>query len=134
MRLTTHWLNALATLLFLPALIVAQPVDQSSPAELHRIADEYYRWVQENYPVASSDQGLHTWDNRVTDYSEAKVLARRKHVNDILSEVSRMQTRAWSKDDRIDWILFRSQLEGAAFFNRVMDPEATDPQVYVNEC
>lgn len=94
MRLTTRWLNALIALLFLPALIVAQPVDQSSPAELHRIADEYYRWVQENYPVASSDQGLHTWDNRLTDYSAAKILDRRRHVIDLLSKVNRMQTRA----------------------------------------
>jgi uncharacterized protein (DUF885 family) len=134
MRLTSPWLTALATLLFMPAPVVAHSVDNSSPAELHRIADEYYRWVQENYPVSSSDQGLHTWDNRLTDYSAEKVSARRQHVVDLLSKVNRIQTRAWSKDDRIDWILFRSQLEGAAFFSRAMDPEATDPQVYVNEC
>ena len=29
---------------------------------------------------------------------------------------------------------FRSQLDGIDFFNRVMDFEATDPQLYVNEC
>ena len=46
----------------------------------------------------------------------------------------RMQTDNWSKDDRIDWLLFKAQLEQIDFFNRVMDFEATDPQVYVNEC
>src|SRR5260370_20109200 len=40
----------------------------------------------------------------------------------------------WSKDVCIDWLLFRSELESMAFFNRVMDSEATDPQTYVNEC
>jgi len=45
-----------------------------------------------------------------------------------------MQTANWSKDDRIDWLLFRSQLEGVTFFDRVMDFEETDPQTYVNEC
>jgi hypothetical protein len=45
-----------------------------------------------------------------------------------------MQTSKWSKDDRIDWLLFRAQLEGAEFFNRVIDFEETDPQTYVNEC
>ncbi len=45
-----------------------------------------------------------------------------------------MQTESWSKDDRIDWLLFRAQLEGVAFFDRVMDFEETDPQTYVNEC
>jgi hypothetical protein len=31
-------------------------------------------------------------------------------------------------------MLFRSQLEGADFTNRVLQPEKTDPQTYVNEC
>src|SRR5256714_3396970 len=45
-----------------------------------------------------------------------------------------MPTADWSKDDRIDWLLFRSELDGIDFFNRVMDFEETDPQTYVNEC
>jgi len=45
-----------------------------------------------------------------------------------------MQTAKWKKDDRVDWLLFRSQLEGPAFFDRVVDFEHTDPQTYVNEC
>ena len=45
-----------------------------------------------------------------------------------------MQTANWSKDDRIDWLLFRAQLDGIDFFNRVIDFEASDPQTYVNEC
>ena len=45
-----------------------------------------------------------------------------------------MRIDAWSKDDRIDWILLRAQLEGPDFFARVQAPEETDPQVYVGEC
>ena len=52
----------------------------------------------------------------------------------MLGKVRAMQTSKWSKDDRIDWLLFRAQLEGAEFFNRVIDFEETDPQTYVNEC
>jgi uncharacterized protein (DUF885 family) len=55
-------------------------------------------------------------------------------VKEILGKVRAMQTENWSKDDRIDWLLFKAQLEQVDFFNRVMDFEATDPQVYVNEC
>src|SRR5204863_4805948 len=32
------------------------------------------------------------------------------------------------------WLLFRAQLEGPAFFDRVIDFEHSDPQTYVNEC
>src|SRR6266550_4802170 len=106
----------------------------ASPAALRRLADDYYDWRNQNYPVSSSDAGLHTWDNRLTDYGLSALLARRLHVKEVLAKVNAMQTESWSKDDRIDWLLFRAQLEGVAFFDRVMDFEETDPQTYVNEC
>jgi uncharacterized protein (DUF885 family) len=105
-----------------------------NPAELRKLAEDYYNWRNVRYPVASSDAGLHTWDDKLTDYSLSAVLARRLDVKELLAKVNAMNTTTWSKDDQIDWLLFRSQLEGIAFFNRVMDFEATDPQTYVNEC
>jgi len=106
----------------------------SSPATLRRLADDYYNWRNLQYPVASSDAGLHTWDHKLTDYSPAAITARRTRVITTLAQVNRMQTAKWKKDDRINWLLFRAQLEGPSFFDRVMDFEHTDPQTYVNEC
>jgi uncharacterized protein (DUF885 family) len=110
------------------------PAATDTPAELHSLASQHYRWHTENFPVDSSDQGLHTWDAKLTDYSEAAIAARRKHGNDLLDNVRAMHTAAWSKDERIDWILFRAQLERDAFFDRVLDFEHTNPEVYVDEC
>jgi uncharacterized protein (DUF885 family) len=122
----------------LAGLAIAASADvaraQSSPAELRHLADEYYKWRNLQYPVTSSDAGLHTWDNKLTDYSPAAIAARRAHVIKLLAQVNRMQTANWKKDDRIDWLLFRAQLEAPVFFDRVMDFEHTDPQTYVNEC
>ncbi len=106
----------------------------ASPATLHRAADDYYNWRNRNYPVFSSDAGLHTWDHKLTDYSPAAIEARRQHVRSLLAQVSAMPTAKWKKGDRIDWLLFRAQLEGVVFFDRVMDFEHSDPQTYVNEC
>ena len=106
----------------------------ASPAEMRQLADNYYNWRNQQFPVASSDAGLHTWDNKLTDYGLSALLARRLHVKEVLAKVKAMQTEKWSKDDRIDWLLFRSQLDGVVFFDRVMDFEETDPQTYVNEC
>ena len=105
-----------------------------TPEDLQKLAADYYNWRNQNFPVASSDSGLHTWDNRLTDYSLSSVLARRLHAKELLAKVDAMSTASWSKDDRIDWMLFRAQLEGIVFFNRVIDFEQSDPQVYVNEC
>src|SRR2546425_278221 len=105
-----------------------------SPETLRKIASDYYHWRDQSYPVASSSQGLHTWDDRLTDYSGTAVAARRKHIAEIQTRVRSMPGNGWAKDDRIDWLLFRSQIDTIEFFNRVLDPEATDPQVYVDEC
>lgn len=120
----------------LPALlpVSAQAQDPKTPADLQKLAADYYNWRNQNYPVNSSDAGLHTWDNKLTDYGLSAILMRRLHVKEVLGKVRAMPTASWSKDDRIDWLLFRAQLDGIDFFNRVMDFETTDPQTYVNEC
>jgi len=104
------------------------------PAMLRRLADDYYGWRNENYPVRSSESGLHTWDNRVTDYSAGKIAERASQVRRVLDQVRAMKTDGWAKDDRIDWILFRSQLEEVEFGDRILKFEATNPLVYVDEC
>jgi uncharacterized protein (DUF885 family) len=62
------------------------------------------------------------------------VSERRAHIGELLHKVKAMSTEGWSRDDRVDAILFQAQLEGADFFGRTLDPTATDPQLYVNEC
>ena len=59
--------------------------------------------------------------------------ARRAYVRRLLAQVRAIDTTKWSRDDQVDWVLFRSQLESADFFNRVQDAEHVDPQTYVNE-
>src|SRR3954471_24524669 len=103
-------------------------------AALRQMADEYYAWRNENFPVGSSDAGLHTWDNRLTDYSPAKIAERNQRVRKLLDQVRAMSAAKWAKDDRIDWMLFRSQLENFDFGSRVLQSENRDPQLYVGEC
>src|SRR5919199_1618197 len=125
-------LVALLVLAFTAQMTNAQT--NQSPASLRQMASDYYQWHNQNYPVDSSNEGLHTWDNRLTDYSLSSVMSRRQHVKDLLARVQAMRTGAWQKDDRIDWLLFRAELERVAFFDRVLNFEQTNPQVYVGEC
>jgi uncharacterized protein (DUF885 family) len=103
-------------------------------AALRMLANDYYNWRNENYPVASSDAGLHTWDNKLTDYSPGQIARRAQHVHSLLEKVRAMKTDNWGKDDRIDAILFRAQLENVDFQNRVLKFEQRNPQIYVDEC
>src|SRR5688572_6364458 len=105
----------------------------SGGSVLRPIAEDYYAWRDSVYPVASSDAGLHTWDDRLTDYTMKAVNERREHVAAVLARVNAMPGATWDKDERVDWHLFRAQLEGADFFARVQKREESDPQVYVSE-
>ena len=107
---------------------------ENATEALHKMADDYYAWRNENYPVRSSEAGLHTWDDRLTDYSPAKIAERAQHVHSLLEKVRAMKTDNWPKNDRIDWILFRAQLENIDFEDRILKFERTNPQVYVREC
>src|SRR5216117_2307506 len=106
----------------------------NAAATLHKMADDYYAWRNENYPVRSSEAGLHTWDDRLTDYSPAKVAERAQHVHSLLEKLRAIKIDNWPKNERIDAILFRAQLEDVDFQNRVLKFERTNPQVYVGEC
>jgi uncharacterized protein (DUF885 family) len=116
------------------ALITKSGDDTLVAAALSKMAKDYYDWRNENYPVLSSEAGLHTWDNRLTDYSPAKMHERAQREHALLEKVRAMRTDNWPKEQRIDWILFRAQLEGIDFGNRVLKFEHTNPQVYVGEC
>ena len=101
--------------------------ESASPDRLRQMASEYYSWRNQNYPVASSEEGLHSWDDSLTDYSEKAIAARRQHVNELLSQVRAMPTETWSRDDRIDWLLFRAQLERETFWGQILKFEDTNP-------
>ncbi|MDQ3820913.1 MAG: DUF885 domain-containing protein, partial [Acidobacteriota bacterium] len=132
MKLTPLLFATLLVLAFTTQMTNAQ--NNQSPASLRQMAQDYYHWRDQNYPVDSSNEGLHTWDNRLTDYSLVSIMSRRQHVKDLLARVQAIKADAWQKDDRIDWLLFRAELERAAFFDRVLNFEQTNPQVYVGEC
>jgi uncharacterized protein (DUF885 family) len=122
------------TFALIAVLLVAAAAPPSDPAALHAVAHEYYAWRDRQDPVSSSNQGLHTWDDQLSDQSMPKVLERRKYVEALLARVKALPTAGWSKDDRIDAALLRAQLAQVSFFGRVLRFEETNPQLYSDEC
>jgi uncharacterized protein (DUF885 family) len=106
----------------------------ADPAELRALAHEYYLWRDAAYPVASSSNGEHRFDSRLTDLRMAAVVDRQRHISELLAQVRAMSDAGWAKDDRVDRLLFQAQLTGADFFDRERNPQASDPQLYVDEC
>jgi uncharacterized protein (DUF885 family) len=127
--------SAILLLFALPAAAAtAQPSQPKlTPDRLHEIAGLFYNWRKSNYPVTTSDQGLHTWDDRLTDYSPEAIARRRAYVTRVAALIRNADPTKWAKDDAVDWLLFRSQIEHEEFGDRVMQSEATNPQLYVDE-
>jgi uncharacterized protein (DUF885 family) len=125
-------ISAAAVILMLAATKAAAP-KPLTPAELRAMAHDYYEWQKREYPVGASDQGFHEGDDKLTDLSAAAITRRAKHVHDLVERVRSADVKGWSKDDTIDWLLFRSQLERADFYARVRKTSETDPQDYVGE-
>jgi uncharacterized protein (DUF885 family) len=116
------------------ALMVSSLPALADPAGLRAVAHRYYDWRDAAYPVATSSAGEHRFDSELTDFNMSAVLERRRHVSMLLAEITAMNDAAWSKDDRVDRLLFQTQLTADDFFGRERNPEASDPQIYVNEC
>jgi uncharacterized protein (DUF885 family) len=128
---------AIALLVALPAVAAEKkttpPMKSLTPAELHSLAHDYYEWQKKVYPVSASDQGFHAADDKLDDFSPAALARNAAHVRALLDRVRGTNISGWAKDDVIDWLLFRSQLERDDFPSRVQKPEETDPQLYVGE-
>ncbi|HLQ14080.1 MAG TPA: DUF885 domain-containing protein [Steroidobacteraceae bacterium] len=120
--------------LFATAVLLLPLQAAAGPAEFRQLAHEYYLWRDAAYPVATSAAGDHHLDDRLADYGMTEVLRRRQHVSDLLMQVGSLATEGWSKDDRVDLVLFSAELAREDFFGRRLNPEGSDPQLYVNEC
>ena len=72
--------RSLSLLVVALALLGTSARADEGPAQLRLFASDYYRWRNEQFPVATSDQGLHTGDARLTDYSAGALAARRARV------------------------------------------------------
>src|SRR5262249_6401873 len=114
-------------------LVVSSTAGAMTPDEMRRLAQELYDWRDQDDPVGSSDAGKHDWDGRLTDRSPAAMAARASKVTQLLARVRGADISSWSRDDAIDWILFRAQLERMSFASRVLKPETTNPILYVDE-
>jgi len=119
---------------FLTIVLLCSARAAAAPADFRAAAHDFYEWSEVAYPVTASSLGDHRFDARLTDYRMGEVVRRRQHVSELLATVSSLGNDGWSKEDRVDRLLFESQLAAADFFGRKLNPEGRNPQVYVDEC
>lgn len=117
-----------------PAPQAASEEIPEDPAALRRLAHDYSMWWFEHHPIVATYEGLHTRDDRITDYSPRALQARRERIDSTLARVARIETAGWDESDRIAHALFRARLERDLFEADVIRRENRDPSLYVEEC
>src|SRR2546423_15253543 len=90
-----------------------------SPGDLRALARSYYDWRDSIYPVFSSDQGKHTWDDRLTDYRMPAGRVRRRPVGSVIARAKALGTDGWGKCGRVGKVPFATHLGKDAFLARV---------------
>jgi uncharacterized protein (DUF885 family) len=104
-----------------------------TPDSLRSAAHEYYEWEKREFPVLASEMGYHAHDDRLTDYKPEAITKRAAYIHGLVERARATKPAKWSKDDTIDLLLFRAQLERPDFTSRVRNLTATNPMVYSDE-
>ena len=96
-----------------------------------KLADEILTNLQEYWPVHATDMGIHTYDDRFTDYSSKAVLKEKRTLRDFLAQLHKFS--GLSADLRIDQRLLTSNCEVAAVKLWGIQYHTKNPNLYIND-
>ena len=125
----------LRTSLVLAALVFGLTASATArdQASFERLAGDILNTFQEFYPVQATAKGIHTYDDRLTDYSSGAVRKMRDKLTDYTKELYKYRNYKFSVDAGIDYKLIRSNVEMALMDLREVKRHTKAPQVYVDD-
>jgi uncharacterized protein (DUF885 family) len=126
-------------LLFLGAvcLVLCAAAAPSSNYEQKLVALErsYTFWSFEQYPTTATDAGIHTYDDRLADYSPATQVAQMVRLRGYRNELAALQPGSnASAHARVDYLLIRANIEGDWWGRVVLRSLQRNPSIYEGEC
>lgn len=78
---------------------------------LQALFDREWEWRLQDWPLLASSIGDHRYDDRLPDVSPEAFAARRRQTDGFLAELDRIDRTGLSGSDRIDYDMFKAQLE-----------------------
>ncbi|MBV9720204.1 MAG: DUF885 domain-containing protein [Candidatus Eremiobacteraeota bacterium] len=134
--------HLLALLCLIGALLGAGPSPASTPSptstyeeRLTALERSYTFWSYEQNPTSATDAGIHTYDNRLADYSAVTQSAQMAKLRAYRNLLAALQPPAGaSPHARVDYLLIRSNLEGDWWGRTVLRGLARNPSIYEGEC
>lgn len=87
------------------------PVPTDADEQLNNIFNEYDEYNKRTYPEGATYDGDHRYDDKVTDNSESAILARYDSTRAFLRELAAIDYNALTQDNKLNYDLFKSNLE-----------------------
>jgi uncharacterized protein (DUF885 family) len=95
----------------------------------------YTFWSYEQNPASATDAGIHTYDDRLADYSLTTQAAQMRKLHAFRNALAALQPPAdASPHARVDYLLIRSNLEGDWWARTVLRGLQRNSSIYEGEC
>jgi uncharacterized protein (DUF885 family) len=102
---------------------------------LEALEHSYTDWTFKEQPTFATDSGIHTYDDRLADYSPAAQTAEMVQLRRYRNELAALEPPADATPHaRVDYLLVRSDLEGDWWGRTVLRGLQRNPSVYEGEC
>jgi len=124
-------------MIFLTAILVltASVVSAQSNSEenFKLLSRDILENLQSFYPVTSTERGIHTYDYRFTDYSEASIKAEISKLKGFETKLSKYDTANFSFDSRINLRLIKSNVDIALLDLSKIKSHVSNPYFYISD-
>jgi uncharacterized protein (DUF885 family) len=106
----------------------------SRAAAVEALARRYYTFTWNANPVSTTDNGLHTADNRLADFSAAADRAYGAQLRAFRNELAALAPGGTTVHDQVNYLLVRANLESDYWQRAYLRPLQRNPTVYEEEC
>lgn len=114
-----------------PSAAEGPPEGSGDYGDLVALYDAFLAWKQ-NPPIVGELTDSGPWSG-IEDYSNKAVRARRRRVEDFLSELEDMNVAAWSRAQQAEYLAVRAKVQQENFRLRISRPWERDPGFYVDQ-
>jgi len=114
-----------------PSLAATPP---SRAAAVEALARRYFTFTWNASPTTLTDNGLHTADGRLADFSDAADRAYGAGLERFRTELAALAPGGTSVHDQNNYLLLRAALEGDYWQRAYLRPRDRNPSIYEEEC
>jgi hypothetical protein len=103
---------------------------QDAGAEFSRFVDDYFELRFRDRPSEGTAAGLHQYDTRLEDFSQAKIAERIAELKRLMTKLDAIDPKALSFDDGIDATVLSGQIRGDLLDLETLRVWEVNPMIY----